>query len=263
MKLALFGALRIGEIDQSLAASSTNVAAQVRRWFDPGCHESLEIESSLEMYEHYSGCSGEEVLDFQRTKRRTAKLTTGFSQATLQNLRAFMLGKDMAAEASPVTVTNQTLNATSGANANIVGDYLQLGHMNIAALTITGNAIALVAGTDYELNPVTGDIRVLAPITGPVVATTYTHQNPRGTALFTEAQKNYVILLNGTNQDGGAQGQFCLYKVTLALSGGLAVTSSEISTMSCEGAVLADYSKTLGGALGQFGFIRGFGIPNA
>ena len=263
MKYAFYGDLQIGEIDLSLAASATNVFAQVRKTFNPGCQETLELESSQEVHEVYNGCTGQELLAFSRVKKRTSSIKASFSDATLQSLRAWMNGTDMAADGAPVAITNQTLNASTGAAVVTVGDYSQLGRMNITGLTLTGNAVALVAGTDYELNATFGSIRWLRDITGPIVATAYNYQNPRGTALFNAAQKNYVVLMNGYNADGGVAGQFCAYNVKLALDGSFALYTTEHSTINCSGAMMIDSSKSAGGLLGQLGFIRGFGIPNA
>jgi hypothetical protein len=261
MKYAFYGNLQIGEIDTSLAASPTNLFAQVRKTFNPGCEETLEIDSKSDVFESYNGCTGIELLAFSRTKRRTSSLKASFSDATLQGLRAFMSGTDMAADVSAVTVTSRTLNSATGAAVYALGDYAGLGVMNILALSLTGNAIALVAGTDYELDPVFGTIRWLANITGPVVAASFTYQNPRGTALFNAAQKDYVVMMNGYNADGGAPGQFAGYKVKLALDGTFALYTTEQSTINCSGAMQADSNKAAGGLLGQLGFIRGFGLP--
>lgn len=263
MKYAFYGDLQIGEIDASLAASSTNLFAQVRKTFNPGCQETLEIESTQDRHEVYNGCTGVEVLAFSRTKRRTSSLKASFSDATLNGLRAFMLGTDMAADVSPVSVTSRVLNSATGAGVYAIGDYASLGHMNIAALSITANAVALVAGTDYELNALFGTIRWLASITGPVIATSFTYQNPRGTAIFNAAQKDYVIMLNGYNADGGLPGQFCGYKAKLSLDGSFALYTIENSVINCSGSLQNDSNKTAGGLLGQTGFIRGFGLPNA
>lgn len=261
MKLAMYGTLAIGEIDSTLTASATNVMAQVRRMFAPGCQESLTLESSLQKYEHYSACTGVELLDFSRTKRRESNIKMALSDVTLNGLRAWLLGTDMAADVSTVAITNQSLNPASGAAAIKAGDVYPLGRMNITALSLTGNSVALVAGTDYTLNAVHGVITFLVDITGPVVAASYSYQNPRGTALFNAAEKDYVVWMNGYNADGGQPGQFCGYKVKLALDGALELFTTEASLINCSGSLQLDSSKTAGGALGQFGFIRGFGLP--
>mgnify|MGYP000703983266 CR=1 FL=1 len=261
MKYAFYGNLQFGEIDTALAASSSNLFAQCKKTFNPGCQETLELESTADVFKSYNGCTGVEQLAFSRAKRRDSALKASFSDATLQGLRAFMSGTDMAADVAAVTVTARTLNSTAGAGAYILGDYASLGVMNILALSITGNAVALVSGTDYELDPVFGIIRWLTSITGPVVATSFTYQNPRGTALFNAAQKDYVVMMNGYNADGGQPGQFAGYKVKLTLDGSFAIYTTEQSTINCSGDLQIDSNKAAGGLLGQLGFIRGFGLP--
>lgn len=261
MKLALYGTLTIGEIDSALAASGSNVMAQVRRAFKPGCQESLTVSSSLEYYKHYSGCTGVLLPDFVRAKKRDAGLKMALSDATLSSLRSFMAGTDMAADTAPVAVTNQTLNAQTGSGAMKAGDVYPLGRMNITSLSLTGNGVALAAGTDYTLDAVHGEITFLVDITGPVVAASYSYQNPRGTALFNAAEKDYVVFMQGYNADGGQPGQFCGYKCKLSLDGDLELFTTEASLINCTGDMQLDSSKTAGGLLGQFGFIRGFGLP--
>lgn len=263
MRYAFYGNMQIGEIDASLAASPTNLFAQVRKTFDPGCQATLEIESSIDTFESYNGCTGVELLAFSRTKRRTSSIKATYKDASLQAMRAFFAGTDMAADVSAVTVTSRVLNSATGAGVYALGDYASLGVMNVATLSLTGNAIALVSGTDYVLDPVFGTIRWLTSITGPVVAASFTYQNPRGTALFNAAPKDYVVMMNGYNADGGVAGQFAGYKVKLALDGSFSLYTNEESELSCSGALQTDSNKSAGGLLGQLGFIRGFGIPNA
>ena len=266
MRYALTGDLLIGRIDSTLAASAVNIMSQVRGEdvFSPGCHETIEIDSKVDYYESFNSCSGIELLAFTRAKRRTASLKASFKEATLQSLRAFMNGTDQAADTSSVSVTNHTITPTTGSAALKAGQRYPLGRQNITSLIITANAVPLVAGTSYSLDAPSGVITFLTDVTGPVIATTYSYQNDRGTALFNAPQYDYVVqMANAFNVDGGQKGQFAAYKCKLALDGQFSVTTTEESTINCSGAMQADTSKPNGGLLGQFGFIRGFGFPNA
>lgn len=260
MKLATYGDIVIGEIDSTLAASATDVRAQVRKFWSPGCHEEFKLSVSESIYEHESHCTGIGLVDFRRPEKLTVKAALGFSDATAKNFQAFLRGTDMPADLTVTTVTSQTLNATPGASAMVAGDRFWLGRSNITAASFTGNAVALVSGTDYILDLATGVGTVLLPITGPLVATTYGYQNPKGVALFSAAQKNYVIVMNGKNIDGGAAGSACLYNTTLGLNGDFELTSNKNTIVTLDVGVLLDAAKPASGVLGQIGFIRGFGI---
>lgn len=260
MKLAAYGDILIGEIDTTLAASATDVRAQVRKFWTPGCHEDFKLSVSESIYEHESHCTGIGLVDFRRPEKLTVKATLGFSDATAKNFRAFLRGADMAADVAPVTVTNQTLNAATGASAMVAGDRFWLGRSNIAAASFTGNAVALVSGTDYTLDLATGVGTVLQPITGPLVAASYSYQNPKGVSLFSQAQKNYVIVMNGKNIDGGVAGSACLYNTTLGLNGDFEISSTKNTIVTLDVGVLLDATKPASGVLGQIGFIRGFGL---
>ena len=260
MKLAVYGEILIGEINSTLTPSSTDVRAQVPTMWSPGCHEKFTMSVSESVYEHESNCTGIGLVDFRRPEKLTVKASLGFSDATLKNYRAFLRGADMAADVSPVTVTSQVINAATGPAIYKAGDRFWLGRMNVATASFTGNAIALVAGTDYTLDPVTGVGTVLASITGPLVAASYTYQNPAGISVFSQAQKNYLIIVNGKNIDNGIAGSTCLYTTTLSLNGDFAITTPQMNITDLDVGVLLDASKPASGILGQIGFIRGFGL---
>lgn len=260
MKLAAYGDIIIGEINPALAASATNIAAQVPKWWSPGCHEKFTLSLSESIYEHESNCTGVGQVDFRRPEKLTIKASLGFSDASMNNYRAFLRGNDMPADASPVTVTSQVINATTGVAAYKAGEKFYLGRSNIATASFTGNAIALVAGTDYTLDAVTGIGTALVPITGPLVAASYTYQNPLGVSLFSAAEKKYVILINGKNYDNGIAGSAALYSTTLSLNGDFGLTSSQMNITDIDVGVLLDATKPASGVLGQIGFIRGFGL---
>lgn len=260
MKFATYGDILIGEINPALAVSATDVAAQVPSFWSPGCHEKFTLNVSESVYEHESHCTGIGLVDFRRPEKLTVKASLGFSDATVKNFQAFLRGKNMPADVSAVTVTSQVLNPTTGAAANIAGDRKWLGRMNIATASFTGNAIALVAGTDYTLDAVNGVITFLQSVTGPIVAASYTYQNPRGVSLFSDAQKNYVIIVTGKNIDNGVAGSACLYNTTLSLNGDFAINTTQTTITDLDVGVLLDANKPASGVLGQIGFIRGFGL---
>jgi hypothetical protein len=261
-KLALYGDILIGRIDAALPASSSNFTSQVKpgSWWSPGCQESLDLTIESENYEHEVGCSGSLVKDFTRETRLSIGLEMGFTDASAKNFAAFLRAGEVVANATAQTVTNQTLNSLIGASSFKAGDIAVLGHMNITALTIQGDAVALVLNTNYELDPVMGIVRFLVPVTGPVIATTYSYQNPVQYKINSEPQYNYVVLMTGRNKDGEQPGQVALFNTKHRLNGSLALTTNELSTMSVASDVLIDSTKSAAGQLGQFGIIRGFGL---
>ncbi|MGL4233173.1 MAG: hypothetical protein ACRDAM_15755 [Casimicrobium sp.] len=261
MKLALYGLLRFGEINTALPASATNFVSQAVRFFEPQCHSEFTLGISVEKYKSENGCSGINVVDFIRTKKREVTAKATFDEGTHANLRAFVQATTTVADTAAVPVSGYSLNAV-GVGAFAPGDVTYLGRMNITSLAITAVTPASpVAGTHYELDPVFGRIKWLAAITGPVTAN-FSYQNPITSAIMNAPEKDYVAILDGYNADGNAPGQVVLYKTKPILSGDLALTTDEKSTMSVDMEVVADTSKAFGGLLGQFGFIRGFGLPD-
>ena len=260
MKLAAYGDILIGEINSALAPSATNVVAQVPKFWSPGCHEKVTLSVSESVYEHESHCTGIGLVDFRRPEKLTVKASLGFSDATMDNFLAFLRGSNMPADTAPVTVTSQVINAATGSASYTAGQKFVLGRINITTASFTGNAVALVSGTDYTLDLATGVGTALVPITGPLVAVSYTYQNPRGISLFSSAQKNYVILLNGKNLDGGVAGSAALYNTTLSLNGDFELTTTKATITDIDVGVLLDATKPASGVLGQIGFIRGFGL---
>jgi hypothetical protein len=261
MKYAFYGQMKLGEINPLRAASSTNYVTQVDRFFDPGCHSKLDVNIENDIFESTNSCTGVETIDYIRVKGRKLSASSEFDSATRTNLRAFMQSTDIAADVAAVPVVSQTLNPATGAGAYKAGDITYLGRMNITGLALSGNAIPLVLGTDYEISPIFGKVTFLTDVTGPVVATAYNYQNPASSAILNGAQKDYVLLMDGYNDDGGAPGQIILYKIRLNLDGSFGFSTTEKSVMSVSLGVQADLSKPFGGVLGQFGQIRGFGIP--
>jgi hypothetical protein len=260
MKYALYGTMKLGEINPALAASATNYVSQVTKFFDPGCHTDFELGIDNSFFESKNYCSGVGVIDFIRPTDTTFSASAVFDSASREALRAFMRSTDIAADSAPVAVVGQSLNPATGAAVYKAGDVTYLGRMNITSLSITGNAVALASGTDYDLDPVFGKITWKQNITGAVVAG-YSYQNPASSSIANAPQKDYVVLLDGYNYDGGAPGQLVLYKVKPALDGNFPFTTTEKSTMSVKLGMQADTSKAYGGLLGQIGQIRGFGIP--
>ena len=230
-------------------------------WVGDANNATFKAETNETKYkENYSG------------KRATAltvenEIVTGFDFTFLQlhtkNLAELFRGEEVAQSTS--AVTNKVISGDTLA----VGDRLMLGAEEVSAVTIedsTGTPKTLTAGTNYEIDLVTGRIKILdlttgGPFVGPLKAD-FTPGASNSVKLLTGVKKQFWLSLVGVNTvvSGQPKGVLDLYKFEFSLPAAFAVINDTRGEFAVSGSVLSDALKSASGALGQIGRIQGFGI---
>jgi len=199
------------------------------------------------------------------------EIVTGINMTVLQMSTKLLTtqyrGEEVTQSVTPVV--DQVISDLTGTLE--VGDRFTLGAYNVSAVTIedsTGTPISLVAGTNYELDAVTGDIKILdATTNGPFVLplkASYTPGAATSVKLMTAAKTQFWLGFRGINTvaNGQPKGSLDLYKVELSMPQTLALINDTRFEGAITGKVLTDALKSSTGDLGQRGRIFGFGVAS-
>ncbi len=141
----------------------------------------------------------------------------------------------------------------------VVGNLVRLPHRNVSAVTVTdktGSPKTLVADTNYALDPVAGTLELLDLTTGgPFVQPfdiDYTPGAVQVLGAFKAPDKDFLVLLNGTNAYNGDRVILEGFKFRFAAQGQSSWISNEYGKWQINGSLLLDTSRAANSAGGQF-----------
>lgn len=218
------------------------------------CPDALALNMSANTWTHTNKCGAVDVEDARGTNSLAASFDLTF--ANMED-KLFALGAlgTLNLAGSPGTVTVE-----HGPDTIAVGDIYFLGgktrHRAITALVVTDTSsptTVLVANTDYTLDAPSGKVTFLTGFTGPPNFA-YGYTDPQSVTLLNAAVKDYFASYEFMNrQAANDPGSLELYKVRFDPATGLDFLSDKEQSMALKGSALADTSRAVDGALGQFG----------
>lgn len=235
------------------AAVATNGVPGVFRDF--GNAPQFDFSLAQEFAEHYESRTGADGLDARWGGKKTLTINAIFEDMAVANIALALQGAQTTQSITPVV--GEVLLAGNA----VAGDILRLAKSNVSSLTVSDNAGAKVLGTDYSASAddlAFGQIRVLAPMTGPITAG-YTPGAAKTINMFTQPEIEMWFLFDGVNKSDGykkVRAEFYRARVPAAKLIKLIGGTTDVATpLEFEIAVLADSTKETDTLLGQFGRI--------
>lgn len=141
----------------------------------------------------------------------------------------------------------------------VVGNLIRLPHRNVSAVTVTdrtGSPKTLVAGTNYELDPVAGTLRLLDLTTGGAFVQPFDIDYTPGAVsvlgAFKAPDTDFLIQLNGTNAYNGDRVVLEGFKFRFAAQGTSSWISNDYGKWQFNGSLLLDTSRAANSVGGQF-----------
>jgi hypothetical protein len=225
----------------------------------PGNVAELKLSLKTEVLEHFESQTGQRTLDHRMVKQKSATVMLTIEEFTKENLALALYG-------SFVQNAGGTVQAELIATP-IVGDRFLLAHPKVTAVVIKDSSTTpktLVLGTDYTLDADFGAIQFLRLDDGaqtPVAYTApmkvaYSFGQVTEVGIFTQPLPERFLRLEGVNTaQGNAKVLVELYRVAFDPLKELNLISDEYNKFELEGSLLADNTKPVDAALGQFGRI--------
>jgi hypothetical protein len=245
---------------QFLIAERT--AAGVPKGFnDAGCADlgTASVNLSIDQGSHVESCSGQDLEDFTYTKSKKGEFAIGLTEFTTANLLMALNGTKVDAAISPTVVSGEV-----GPTDLEAGQYVQLGgatpHQTITGLVVNdasvSPAVPLVLATDYELDAVTGLIKMLNDQDGPLTFD-YSHTDLQMIAMLSAGTLERWVKFNGFNTAQNDRLEIVdLYRVNFPPTNAFALLPDDLGVLTLTGKILADSTKPNNGPLGRFGCIH-------
>lgn len=232
---------------------------------EPVCQSALSIALATEKGTIPSKCGPFDSIAMTYIKALSGTLTLEYDDVDDKNFARGVLGKVVAAGVSPLSVSGEILPLGMG----ILGSYWLGGlttHTNITSLVVHDAAspspTPLVANTDYQLDPVSGELKFLNDLSAfqQPLSVNYSHRDAGSVPFLVAAQKQYSLVFKNINQlSGNAPGKMELYNVSFDPSDVIDFLSDDNMKMSLKGTVLADPFKDVTDTdLGQYGRRQSF-----
>ena len=220
------------------------------------CVDQLSLENAIEYLEHVSKCSPLDALDFRQPKSIQSNLTITFSDFVTETMVAALLAELVAADVSPVSVSNEELPG-----GLVDGDSIQLGGpdpaQNITSLVITDSTTAgaqtLTEGTDYTFDPVFGYVTFpdVSGFVQPFIAD-YSKQNPQTLAGLKASPINRWVTFQGANSaNAGKIVPVNLFNVSFSPAS-LDFLPDDLGALTMQASLLIDTSRPASDPLGQY-----------
>lgn len=209
----------------------------------------LKVSLSVETLEHQESQSGQRLTDLQLIKTKKGEFACTLEELIQSNLELALYGSTTAVTAG--TVTDETVIATAE-----LGKLYLFGKQNVSSVVVKAGA-STVPDTQYTLNAKHGSIMFtdLTGVTGAITAS-YTYGAANVTAMFTQPLPERWVRFEGLNTaDGNKEVVIDLYRVAINPAKDLSVIGTDLMKFELSGQVLADLTKAIDGALGQFGRI--------
>lgn len=209
----------------------------------------LKVSLSVETLEHQESQSGQRLTDLQLIKTKKGEFACTLEELIQSNLELALYGSTTAVTAG--TVTDETVIATAE-----LGKLYLFGKQNVSSVVVKAGATT-VPDTQYTVNAKHGSIMFtnLTGVTGAITAS-YAYGAANVTAMFTQPLPERWVRFEGLNTaDGNKEVVIDLYRVAINPAKDLSVIGTDLMKFELSGQVLADLTKAIDGALGQFGRI--------
>lgn len=207
----------------------------------------MSLSFAVETLEHKESMSGQDLTDVSITTSKSGEISITAEELIKETFALALNG-------TYSDVTGATIASGEAlCSAPVVGKTYLLAHPDVSSVTLTHGGSA-IADTKYTVNAKHGSI-VFSDVTGFTGAVTagYTYAAYKKVLMFTADEKDYWLRLEGLNKVSNERVVVDLYKVRLNPTDGMAFINDALGNAPIKGKVLADTTKTVGGALGQFG----------
>jgi len=220
----------------------------------PGNSPNLQLALNTDLIEHYESQSGNRSLDFRMVKQKDATVSFDLDEWTKENLALGLYGSSITGTADSV------VDEPIGGTAPVIGTRYPLAHPKVSNVVVedsAGTPATLTAGTHYTVDTTFGAIQFLDVngFTAPFTVS-YDYGAVTEIGIFTQPLPERFIRLEGLNTaQANAPVLVELYRVALEPIKDLPLINDDLGTLSFSGKLLADTTKPIDAALGQYGRI--------
>lgn len=207
----------------------------------------LTLSFAVETNEHKESMSGQDLVDETMPVSKDGEISLSVEELIKETFAIALNGTYSDVAGASVASGEALCTAPS------TGKIYLLAHPDVSSVVLTHDATPIDAGK-YTVNAKHGSITFtdVTGLTGAVTAG-YTYAAYKKVLMFTADDQNYWLRLEGLNKLSNERIVVDLYKVKVNPTEGLALINSEFGNAPIKGRVLADTSKPIDGALGQFG----------
>ena len=209
----------------------------------PDCTLSLATET----LEHKESMSGQDLTDLSITTSKSGELSLT-TEELLKEVFGYILNGTVTDVGAGTVSTDEAL-----CTAPKVGRIYLTAKQNISSVVVEDHLGAVVSNTKYTVNGKHGSIEFtdVTGLTGAVTVT-YSYGAHRSVTMFTADVNNKWFRLEGINKVTNERVVVDLYKIAINPTDGMAFISDELGNAPIKAKVLADTTKAVDGALGQF-----------
>ena len=214
-----------------------------------------KVSFSVESLKHKESESGEnrEILNIITS-------TSGELTLEVESNEAEALMFTLAGDKVMQTGATATAEPIIGSATLENGDLFPFPHANVTTITSIVDStpttpVTLMAGTGYEIDPLTDMIRILdkTVLVGPLKAT-YVYGDAITVTMLTNIDREHFVRINTQNKANGNSKEIHeFYRVKFEPASDKAIKSGDVVTLSLKGSVLADPNKENNATYGQFG----------
>jgi hypothetical protein len=215
---------------------------------------SVTLTSQTET--HKESTSGQRLVDLRFDTEVNGEVTMTLEELLRDNLQRLL--RSTASDVSSSTVTGEVITAVNP----LVGQVHALAKSNVSSVVLTNASAATIPASQYRVAR-HGSVEWLnvASATAPISAA-YSYGAAEQHLLLTQPADEYWLRFEGVNTTPGAARKHVvldLYRVQLGLPANLGLINDALFQLPVGGAIMADTSKELAGAYGQFGRLTTFG----
>lgn len=226
----------------------------VKTYFDLGNAPKISVSLSTEIEEIKDSTTGQRLTMARIEKGKSAEVTMELHSFDKRTLNVLLRG-------SQSTVVSGTVTAEAMQSGMAIGDIYRTTKPFISSVVVkdsTATPLTLVADTHYTVDADSGLIRILnlGAFVQPFKVD-YAYASADVNAMFTTAQKEYVLFFSGVNTADASEPVLVeLYKVVFDPAENIDFISEAVNTFSLKGSLLVDETKSATDTvLGQFGRI--------
>lgn len=211
------------------------------------CTDTIAVSLAVTTGTHSNKCGPIPVEDDRYIKALSGTIDLTFADVQDKNFALATLGTVV--DSVTGTVTGEVLPDNIEA-----GDIYFLGalnrHRGITALVIG----ALVVGTDYKLDAVSGMVTALQDFPSGTLDAAYSFVDPQYVAMLNGQQAGYALMQENINKrTGNKRGSVELYRTIFDPAASMDFQSEDDQEIDLKGSVLANLSMPVDGDFGQFG----------
>lgn len=208
----------------------------------------LSLSFAVETLEHKESMSGQDLTDVSITTSKSGEISLT-AEELIKETFAIALNGTLSNESSSSVASGEAL-----ATAPTTGKIYLLAHPDVSSVVLKDHESATISDTKYTVNAKHGSIE-FTDVTGLSGAVTagYSYAAYKKVLMFTADEQDYWLRLEGLNKVNKERVVLDLYKVRVNPTDGMSFINDELGNAPIKGKVLADTTKTVDGALGQFG----------